>query len=337
MIRIGRSTLVVCSIAALLMSLPAGFRELRHISRLAPAAALAQDQGGACAEYTAKMCEKAGPESTICQAVKLTTQLVSAKACEAILADLEVSYARLAAMKKSCDELESRLCTDLGEDSEACGEVRDYVPDLPPDQCDAMLGQYDLVVADLKRQQALHRSLNAADQKDVASGTDAVFGPSDAVVTVVTFSDFECPYCALTASVTNRIKDTYPSEVRFVFRHFPLEFHPNAHLAAQASLAAGAQGKFWEYHDLLFQNQKQLDRGSLEQHAKELGLDLKVFRAALDEGTFAQAVDGDVALGNRVVVTGTPTMFINGARVPNATDFPAVSAQVDAILKGSGR
>jgi protein-disulfide isomerase len=97
-------------------------------------------------------------------------------------------------------------------------------------------------------------------------------------------------------------------------------------------MAANQQGKFWEFHDLLFQNQKALTREDLEKYAQELKLDMPKFKAALDQKTHAAVVDGDMKLGTEVVVQGTPTMFINGARVANPTDFDAVSKLIDAEL-----
>ena len=254
------------------------------------------------------------------------------KACEAGLADLAYSDGRIAELKKKCADLGDRLCTDLGEETETCKMVRSKVPELAPEQCAGMLEQYAQVLADLQRQEAANQPLSAEDQKAVASGTPATFGDADAKVTVVEFSDFQCPYCTRAAEVANKVKENYPKGVRFVFRQFPLSFHQEAHLAAQASLAAAAEGKFWEYHDLLFENQKSLGRESLEKYAEQLGLNMATFKKALDEGTYKDAVDKDIELGGKIAVSGTPTMFINGKRVSNATDYAAVSAEIDAAL-----
>jgi protein-disulfide isomerase len=299
----------------------------------APSSAQAQEADGPCAQYAQELCEKAGAAS--CQSIKMATDLMPPRACEAGLDDLEFSYGRLAELKKQCAELGDKLCADLGEDTETCKMVRSKVPDLPPDQCQGMLGQYPKVLADLQKQEAANKPLDAAQQKAVATGTDAVFGAANAKVTVVEFSDFECPYCSRAANVATGIKKKYPEDVRFVFRQYPLSFHKNAHLASQAALAAGAQGKFWEYHDVLFQNQKQLDRASLEKYAADLELDMAKFKKALDDGTYKDAVDADIALGNMVAVSGTPTMFVNGQRAKNPTDLNSVSAEIDAAMKAA--
>ena len=121
--------------------------------------------------------------------------------------------------------------------------------------------------------------------------------------------------------------------MRVIFRHFPLSFHKDAHLTAQASLAAKDQGKFWEFHDLVFKNQQALTRPDLEKYAQEAGLDMAKFKAALDSGKYKAAVDADMALGGQVYVQGTPTMFINGERVPNPTAFEAFKPMVDSRLQ----
>ncbi|WP_281255467.1 DsbA family protein [Cystobacter ferrugineus] len=147
------------------------------------------------------------------------------------------------------------------------------------------------------------------------------FGPKDAKVTIVEWSDFECPFCGRVGPTLKQIKETYPKDVRVVFRHQPLPFHPNAKPAAEASMAAHEQGKFWEYHDKLFANQRALDRASLEKYAQELGLDVARFKAALDSGKFRAKVEADSSAGAAVGANGTPTFFVNGREFVGAQPF----------------
>ncbi|GMV41959.1 MAG: hypothetical protein AMXMBFR64_36750 [Myxococcales bacterium] len=163
---------------------------------------------------------------------------------------------------------------------------------------------------------------------------DPVHGKADAPVTIVLFSDFECPFCSRIGPTYKQIEETYGDKVRFVFKQQPLPFHKKAQLAAEASLAANAQGKFWEYHDLLFANQKALERPDLERYAEQLGLDMAKFRAALDSNQFAEAVKKDQALASKVGATGTPASFINGIKVNGAQPFPAFQAVIDKALAG---
>ncbi|SEM70368.1 Protein-disulfide isomerase [Stigmatella aurantiaca] len=155
------------------------------------------------------------------------------------------------------------------------------------------------------------------------------FGPKDAKVTIVEWSDFECPFCSRVTPTLSKIKETYGKDVRVVFRHQPLPFHANAKLAAEASMAANEQGKFWEYHDKLFANQKALDRASLEKYAQELKLDVSKFKAALDSGKFRAKVEADATAGSAVGANGTPTFFINGRQLVGAQPFEAFKTAID--------
>jgi protein-disulfide isomerase len=141
-------------------------------------------------------------------------------------------------------------------------------------------------------------------------------------LTLVIFSDFDDDGCGRGSSVATAIGNLYADRVLFVFRQFPLVTHAHAHRAAQASLAAHAQGKFWAYHDLLFGNPQDHSRAALERYAKAAGLDLVRFRRALDQKTFATDVDADIELGRKINLGGVPAMFANGksVRFPYGTD-----------------
>jgi protein-disulfide isomerase len=155
------------------------------------------------------------------------------------------------------------------------------------------------------------------------------FGPKDAKVTIVEWSDFECPFCGRVGPTLKQIKETYPKDVRVVFRHQPLSFHPNAKPAAEASMAAHEQGKFWEYHDKLFANQRALDRASLERYAQEIGLNVGQFKAALDSGKYSAKVQADASAGAAVGANGTPTFFINGREFVGAQPFDNFKKIID--------
>lgn len=145
-------------------------------------------------------------------------------------------------------------------------------------------------------------------------------GPDDALVTIVTFSDFECPYCARLVPVLEAVRAHHP-EVRIVFRHMPLPFHPRAELAAEAAVAASVQGKFWAMHDRIFAQKDKLERADLERHARAIGLDMDEFRRALDERRYREAVASESASGTALGVRGTPTLFINGTPLGGAPSY----------------
>jgi len=138
------------------------------------------------------------------------------------------------------------------------------------------------------------------------------FGPKDAAVHVVEFSDFECPYCARAAAPIEDLKKKYGDRVRFSFRHFPLSFHPNARPAAEAAQCAEAQDKFWPFHDAVFARSSELGGGGVRAAAEAAGLDLDKLDACLASGEAAKQVDADLALAGEAGVSGTPSFFLDG-------------------------
>lgn len=151
--------------------------------------------------------------------------------------------------------------------------------------------------------------------QNVSVGDDPSRGSANAPVTIVEFTDFQCPACAAMHPVLDEVLKSYGDKVRFVVRDFPLSQHENARKAAEAANAANAQGKFFEYITLLFQRQKALDVPSLKKYASELGLDRARFDAALDRGVYAAEVSQDIEDGEIYGVGSTPTIFINGVQL----------------------
>ncbi|TPV96976.1 MAG: hypothetical protein B7733_02090 [Myxococcales bacterium FL481] len=298
----------------------------------APKVATPQVTEESCEAYAQALCEVAGTESGTCQSFKSLQDVLAPAACAAGLGNMEHSKAAIEKLGATCKELVAKLCSDLGDDTKTCGLVREQTPNFPPDRCQEMLAQYDTVLDDLKAMEAKNKPLDEAQQKSILAGDPPTFGPADAKVTLVEFSDFQCPYCSKAANVVTQVRDKYGDKVRFVFRQFPLPFHTEAHAASQAALAAHAQGKFWEYHDLLFANQSALKGEDLEKYAKQVGLNVATFNKAMSDKTYGEAVDGDLSMGKSVAVSGTPTVFINGARVSNPTSFETVAAEIDKIL-----
>ena len=147
------------------------------------------------------------------------------------------------------------------------------------------------------------------------SDRDHVIGSSDAPLTLVEYGDFECPFCGIAYSIVEQMRQRLGADIRFVFRHFPLqESHPHAEHAAEAAEAAGAQGRFWEMHRALFEHQRRLDDPAVEEYASSLGLDMGRFASELSRGVYADRVREDFHTGVRSGVNGTPTFFVNDAR-----------------------
>ncbi len=162
-------------------------------------------------------------------------------------------------------------------------------------------------------------------------------GPDQAPVTIVEFSDFQCPFCRSAIPALQELMRQYPTGVRWVFKNYPLEFHPDSLLAHKAALAAGEQGKFWEMHDLIFANQGAIKRDDLLQRASQLGLDMKRFVVDLDGNRFQTVIDEDKAEGSRLGVTGTPTFFVNGKRMVGMRPLAEYRALVEAELNAGNK
>ncbi len=169
------------------------------------------------------------------------------------------------------------------------------------------------------------------ERKQVAA-TGPAKGPDSAPVTIVEFSDFQCPFCSKAIKTVDEVMKAYPDKIKLVFRQFPLEFHKEAPKASEAALCAGDQGKFWEYHDTLFANQSALQVPQLKGHAKTLGLDQAKFDKCLDDGAKAEQVKADMADGQKVGVNGTPAFFINGILLSGAQPFDEFKSVIDAEL-----
>ena len=170
------------------------------------------------------------------------------------------------------------------------------------------------------------------ERKTVAA-TGAAKGPENAPITIVEFSDFQCPYCSRAIETVDQVLKAYPNQVRLVFRHFPLDFHAQAPKASEAALCAQDQNKFWEMHDKLFANQKALEVPALKGYAKELGLDTGKFDKCLDSGEKAATVQADMADGKKVGVNGTPAFFINGILLSGAQPFDEFKSVIDSELQ----
>jgi protein-disulfide isomerase len=172
-------------------------------------------------------------------------------------------------------------------------------------------------------------------QVDVEVGQAPIYGNKDASVTVVEFSDFQCPFCSRAAETVTLLKKKYGSKVKLAFRHFPLPMHHDAKPAAEASMCMNDQStdKFWKFHDLAFKNQTNLDKASLDKYAKEAGADMKKFDECVTAKKFAEYVQSDVAYGEKIGVKSTPTFFVNGQLVSGAVPIEQFSEIIDEALE----
>ena len=217
------------------------------------------------------------------------------------------------------------------------------------DDVEAIKAQQDQILAKLGELEKKIGSAAPARQGPPAEDYDKVhkisvegspmLGNPNAPVTIVEYSDFECPYCARSAPTMKELYEKYPDKVRVVYKHFPLGFHKSARPAAIGSVAAHEQGKFWEYHDVVFDattNRKLAGSDAdLIAYAEKAGLDVERFKKDLasKKAEFEKTVNSDYAEGQRVGVRGTPTVYING-RKSRSRSVSGMSQQIDAILAG---
>ncbi len=160
-----------------------------------------------------------------------------------------------------------------------------------------------------------------------------VIGPADARITLVEFSDFQCPFCVKAIHQLDALMKVYPKQVKLIFKQYPLDSHPQASISAAAALAAHNQGKFWPMHDALFANRDRLSRKTILELAGGLGLDMKRFTADLDSPETRKAVTRDIDDGDKAGVEATPTIFINGQKYNGSLELAALKPVIDGKLK----
>ncbi|MDC0358274.1 thioredoxin domain-containing protein [Oligoflexia bacterium] len=167
----------------------------------------------------------------------------------------------------------------------------------------------------------------------VSVGSSPVKGPKNAKVTIIEFSDFQCPYCKRAADTMAQVLKEYPNDVKVSFKNLPLGFHKHAMGAAKAALAAGKQGKYWEMHDALFENQKDLGPDYFTKAAKNLKLDMDKFKKDMDSEEIAKQIAEDQKLAAKHEIRGTPGYFVNGVQVKGAYPFDHFKMIIDRWLK----
>jgi protein-disulfide isomerase len=201
----------------------------------------------------------------------------------------------------------------------------------------------DRISAYLKERRVLTIVKNLRDQADTeillepsrveVAAIGPAKGPDDAVVTIVEFSDFQCPFCQRVVPTIDQIAAKYPTQVRIVFRNLPLSnIHPRAQAAAEAAACANNQGNFWDYHDLIFANNRALSNEDFESYAAELGLEMTTFRQCVQNREAQQIVDADTAAAEKLQISGTPSFLVNGIPMHGAQNLEAFSQVIDAEI-----
>lgn len=207
------------------------------------------------------------------------------------------------------------------------GQVLDHIRELRRTKARAAY------VEQLRKQAQIHVLL-MPPSADVNTKESYALGDKTAPVELVEFADYQCPYCQKVAPQIEQLKKEFGPKLTVVFKDFPLPMHPNAEKAAEASRCAGDQGKYWEYHDVLF-NSQEIKPTELKEHAHALNLDMGQFDACLDKGTEAAAVQKDLDEAKTLGLTGTPSFFVNGHFFSGVTDYAAlkdiINQQLNAV------
>ncbi len=180
---------------------------------------------------------------------------------------------------------------------------------------------------------AVAADTNTVRRVDISTDDDPSMGPANAPVTIIEFSDYQCPYCEVWyKQVYQQLLASYPNQIRFVYRDLPLSMHPEAVPAAEAANCAGEQNAYWKYHDALFSQKYGLSRTAYDQYATDLGLDLKAFAACLDSHRYQGEIQADASDAARVGISGTPSFVVNGRILIGALPFSEFKTVIDEEL-----
>ena len=259
----------------------------------------------------------------------LTLFLLSASAQEGVLESIDTSGFSPVQKKLLVKILENENCscgcnwtlTKCRHDDPQCGVSRALLNLVIKD---LKAGKNEKVIlADLKEHKENPPVLDEPVTINIQG--DPVMGPETARITIVEFSDFQCPFCAAAVVQARILLEKYPNDVRLVFKQFPLDDHSQAFLAAQAAVAAHAQGKFWQMHDKLYDNYRSISPQNVLIWAKEIGLDMKRFVQEVDSGKYKTEIENEMKQGEVAGVQGTPTFFFNGRRYSGAFQADAIS------------
>ncbi|MBN2343015.1 MAG: thioredoxin domain-containing protein [Deltaproteobacteria bacterium] len=216
--------------------------------------------------------------------------------------------------KNSCDELIEKVCTELGDGSAVCGHLKESKKGISEEKCTSMLVDPEKTLAEFKRMEESRQPLDKNARQRLVDGMPPAFGPADAPVTVVIFSDFNCKRCVLANAFVLHIGAEFGDRVQVVFRSHPLN-DAFSEKTAEATMAAHAAGKFWEYAAQLQNNMHNMNEETLLRCAEEVGLNRQKFLKALEAQRFKDAVETDMALAKSVQAGAPPFIFVNGIKM----------------------
>jgi protein-disulfide isomerase len=248
------------------------------------------------------------------------------------------AYLKKHETQKKITETDAKLFYDQHKEIQARFPKIDPIKDRLIQALQAQHDEQDkqAVLDGLRKQQPVTVMLTAP-RIAVKSAGHPELGGKDAPVTIVEFSDFQCPFCSRAEPTLKQVRDKYGDKVRLVYLDFPLGIHDHAIDAASAGRCAGEQGKFWQLHDTMFADQSKLAAADLKADAKKLGLDTAKFNDCLDKGKYKSAIEADMEQGRTLGVDGTPAFFINGRPLTGAQPFDKFQSTIDEELAGGNK
>lgn len=257
------------------------------------------------------------------------------------LLEVEAAARGLSAQELLEEEASARIEIDAAEVTELYEKNQERFGDRPREEVEESIRNQLRGREKQRAQQAYLTELRDAagvvfllDAPRVSiTGNGHSRGEVDAPVTVVEFSDYQCPYCKRAEPLIEELLARYPDQVRFEYRHFPLEsIHPRARPASEAAVCAGEQDRFWDYHRLVFEKAPALSDENLREYAAELELDTEAFDRCLEDGSARETVDADLEAGRGIGVSGTPSFFVNGIPVPGPRNIESFAELIDEEL-----
>lgn len=274
-------------------------------------------------------------------------QEIMARALNELVADklieAEAKKQNVSPEKLLENEVDGKVQSPSDADADAFYEGNKARIPIPKEQAMPQVKQYllernraqahDNYIAQLKKEYGYKSYLEPLRIK-IEAGSYPTLGPDSAPVTIVEFSDFECPFCGGLFPTLKEVEKNYAGKIRVVYRQFPLtNVHPHAEKAAEASLCAFEQQHFWEFHDSMFGNQKELSLADLKQRAVDMKLDTQKFNECIDSGRQVAAIQKDIQEGARAGVTGTPAMFINGRFLSGNQPYATIKDMIEDELQ----
>jgi protein-disulfide isomerase len=291
----------------------------------------AEPEVESCSAWLDFVCSHVAGQDPLCLEAQEAVSILTSDTCAVAYEQRAFTEAQLKKRAGQCQAVVDKICEDLPGMTRFCKRLQKQAARYTPNFCVDMMRKYPETLAQAKQEVNAPR-LKPEQAAQLYQGEPPAFGPADAPIQIVEFADYESQYSPQTAAIIRTLAAKYGDRLHFVLRQFPLPDNKHAHEAAQAALAAHAQGKYWPMHDKLLENRTHLERADLLKYAKELGLNTAQLKAALDRKQYAAAVDADLALGKALEVVGMPTVFVNNERITNSVSESAIVEAIEEYL-----